>query len=169
MEVWGGERLRDGERSPGSEAPLCLPWGAWARGPAETTPPTALLTSGQLQAACKREGGNKQGQKSWLLLGMHPWIRAIPCLPSWDTWVGPCQTYFLVTGCYWKNMGETEGQEEEKNGEGREYMGRGLPPQILRVPERRFPGAWPWPCPRGALSSVLYPLPDSPRAARRTG
>lgn len=114
------ERWREKPRQ--SEAPLCLPRGAWARGPAETTPPPPL-TSGRVRAACKREGGNKRGQQSWLLLGMRPWTRAIPCLPSWDTRVGPCQTYFLVRGCYQKNVGKSKGQGQEKKGVDR--WGRG--------------------------------------------
>lgn len=48
-------------------------------------------------------------------------------------------------------MEESKGQER---GEGRECTGRVHHLKILRIPKKRFPGAWPWPCPRGALSSA---------------
>jgi hypothetical protein len=41
-------------------------------------------------------------------------MRAIPCLPSWDTWAGPYQTYFLVRGCCQKNVEESKGQRKEE-------------------------------------------------------
>lgn len=78
--------------------------GSLGRGPVETTPPTTtLLTSGQLQAACKREGGNRRGQEVLAV----PWDVSLdkshPLLPPWDTHVGPPrQSYFLVRGCYQK-------------------------------------------------------------------
>ena len=83
-----GRRMKM-EREAQAERGLTGPdLGSLGRRSCRDTPPRPL-TSGQLQAACKREGGNEQGQRPGLFLGMHSWTRAIPCLPSWDTWVGP--------------------------------------------------------------------------------
>lgn len=39
-------------------------------------------------------------------------MRAIPALPSWDIWVGPCQTYFWLEVVV--RVEETKGQRKEK-------------------------------------------------------
>ena len=74
MERWrdGGvgrretERCREKPRQ--NEAPLCLPWGAWARGPAETTPhhPTNLRPA----PSSLQEGGREQARPAILAA---PW------------------------------------------------------------------------------------------------
>lgn len=58
--------------------------------------------------------------------------------------------------------GESEGRGRSKEREG-STLGGGLPSQTLRVPERRFPGAWLRPCPWGTLSSAQS-CTSSPRA-----
>ena len=87
-------------------------------------------------------------------------------------------TYFLVRVCYQNSVRESKEQGKEKKREGRESMrGMGLPSQILRVPQRMIPGAWPWPCPWGALSTAHSCTPSltAPhqrllaRAVRRVG
>lgn len=162
------------EREAQAERGLTGPdLGSLGRRSCRDTPPRPL-TSGQLQAACKREGGNERGQRPGLFLGMHSWTRAIPCLPSWDTWVGPTFWSEAVTRTV---SGRARSRERRRRGkEGSLRGGRGTVSDS-QSPTEDNPGAWPWPCPRGALSAAhsCTPSPTGPhqrllaRAVRRVG
>lgn len=93
MEVWGGERLRDRERSPGRERPHSACLGE--RGPEvlQRQLPHHHPTNLRPAPSSLQEGGREQVRPELLDA---PWgaplLRAIPYLPSWDPWVGPCLT-----------------------------------------------------------------------------
>lgn len=114
------ERCREKPRQ--NEASLCLPWGAWARGPAETTPhhPTNLRPA----PSSLQEGGREQARPAILAA---PWDAPLdkshPLPPLLGHMGGAVSDLFLVRGCYQKNVGESKGQGKEKKGEGREATG----------------------------------------------
>lgn len=70
-----------------------------------------------------------------------------------------------------ENVGEIEGQGKEKKGEGREYMGRGLPPQILKSPKEEVPWslALALPLPPGSTQLSIAPPPRQPQSCEKDG
>lgn len=159
MEVWGGERLRDRERSPGRERPHSACLGE--RGPEvlQRQLPHHHPTNLRPAPSSLQEGGREQVRPELLDA---PWgaplLRAIPYLPSWDPWVGPCQTYFLVRGCYQKN-GRSKGQGKEKRGKsifrGVTISGTQSPKEVFQI----LPLALP---PGSTQLSTAPPSPSAP-------
>lgn len=111
---WKEERLRLKEKPRQSEAPLCLPWGAWAVVLQRQQPSTLLKPqASSKQPERGREGGREQvrPKSSGCSLG-YPFDESHPCLPSWDIWVGPCHTYFSLEAVV--RVEDTKGQRKEK-------------------------------------------------------
>lgn len=136
------------------------------------TPPTNLRPA----PSSLQEGGRERARPAtWAV----PWDALLDKSHTLPPLLGHMGgTYFLVRGCYQNSVRESKEQGKEKKREGRESMrGMGLPSQILRVPQRTIPRAWPWPCPWGALSTAhsCTPSPTAlhqrllARAVRRVG
>lgn len=168
MEGWGRERLRDGERSPGGTA-LCLPWEAWARGPAETTPhrPANLRPA---PSSLQEWGRNPSRPESQLLLGMHPRTRAVPCLPSLGT-----RGWGLVRPTFWsqaitrKNVRGTEGKGRKgEEGRGQGVYG-GVTTSDTQNPKEEVPRSLALALPPGSTRLSVAPPPQQPRSCEEGG
>lgn len=68
MEEVEGERLRLKEKPRQSEAPLCLPWGAWAVVLQRQHPSTLLKSQASSKQPARGREGTGMAKKFWLLL-----------------------------------------------------------------------------------------------------
>lgn len=132
-------------------------------------PPTTLLTSGQLQAACKREGGNKQRPEILAAPWDAPLDKSHP-LPPLLGHVGATMSD-LLSGhrLLPENVGEIEGQGKEKKGEGREYMGGGVTTSDTQSPKEEVPRSLALALPPGSTQLSAAPPPRQPQSCEEDG
>lgn len=166
MKAWGGERLRWREKPRQSEAPLCLPWGAWARDPVETAPPK---TPYYPQASSKQPARGREGTGGPEILAApwdEPWGESHPLPPLLGYMGGAMPDLLsgqrpLPENC-WGWGGVRAGKGEERRGE-RVYW------EVVTIsdtqsPREEVPRSLALALPLGStqLGSELHLLPNSP-------